>query len=49
MYYDWCLLLGEKRQGDTQGEDGHVTTEAETEAMHLQTNGCQGLPANARR
>lgn len=37
-----------RRDNETHREDGHVTTETETEAMHLQTKGCQGLPANSR-
>lgn len=30
-------------------QGGHVTTEAETAVIHLQTKGCQDLPAATRR
>ena len=35
-------VLSRRENRDTQGE-GHVTTEVETGAMHLQAKECQGL------
>ena len=39
------IIEGER---DTQGEDGHVTTEAGTGVMCLQSREHQGLLANTR-
>lgn len=44
----WLVSFVRRRDKETHGEDGHVTTDTETEAIHLQIKGCQGLPANAR-